>query len=547
MTHHHHHRAVDVMGFAGGFTLGMVQAGFTLVGKRELKGGFGVPACEANRHLLGSDWQAQVGPAESWDVVPDVQVVFGNPPCSAWSVMSAKGFRGADSPILECTRAFVRYVVRTRPQIAVFESVQQAFTRPDGLALMRELRDYVEEHTGERWTLYHVRHNAYSVGGAAQRKRYFWVISRVPFGIEVPTITLRPTLNDVIGDLADLRMMWDFQPYQDDAHPWAEPQRSASGYVDGHVWQDQSPLTRRILDLMSGVEWRSGEHIGAVARRHYETHGQLPASFAATQDKIVRNDFHMGFTTPTRWHGDDYARVITGGALQLTVHPTCNRMITHREAARIMGFPDDWLIAPIRHVGGLNATWGKGITVQCGRWIGEWIHAALDDRPGSHIGTLIGDREYDIDVTHSWRIGAHDARWPSKSVVRSRDTMKLVDGDTHTMSTLRERYNMTDEVTTPRRGRPRSQDVIARDEQVFAALETPKTRAQLAEELGVEFSKVFLSLFRLRNDGRIARSRQDGKHVWSRVAESDTTVDTTDADAGDSAPVVDDAIAAPTA
>lgn len=70
------------MCFAGGFTLGAVQAGLKLNGKRELPGGFGVANCEANRALLGDDWQTQAGPAESWEVMPDTQVVLGNPPCS---------------------------------------------------------------------------------------------------------------------------------------------------------------------------------------------------------------------------------------------------------------------------------------------------------------------------------------------------------------------------------------------------------------------------------------------------------------------------------
>jgi hypothetical protein len=75
-------RAVDVHGFAGGFTLGMVEAGFELAGKRENKAGFGIPNCEANRHLLGTNWKSEaVDPAE-WTVVNDAQVVFGNPPCS---------------------------------------------------------------------------------------------------------------------------------------------------------------------------------------------------------------------------------------------------------------------------------------------------------------------------------------------------------------------------------------------------------------------------------------------------------------------------------
>lgn len=74
-------KAIDCMSFAGGFTLGMVQAGFKLVGKREMKGGFGVANCEANRHLLGYDWQAQACDPKDWQVVP-AEVVFGNPPCS---------------------------------------------------------------------------------------------------------------------------------------------------------------------------------------------------------------------------------------------------------------------------------------------------------------------------------------------------------------------------------------------------------------------------------------------------------------------------------
>ena len=59
---------------------------------------------------------------------------------TGFSVMSAKEFRGADSKINHCMWSFVDYVARVRPQVAVFESVQQARNRPDGLQLMRALR-----------------------------------------------------------------------------------------------------------------------------------------------------------------------------------------------------------------------------------------------------------------------------------------------------------------------------------------------------------------------------------------------------------------------
>lgn len=60
----------------------MAQAGFELVGKRELKGAFGAANCEANRHLLGYNWKTQAGEPESWEVIPGTDVCFGNPPCS---------------------------------------------------------------------------------------------------------------------------------------------------------------------------------------------------------------------------------------------------------------------------------------------------------------------------------------------------------------------------------------------------------------------------------------------------------------------------------
>lgn len=67
--------------FAGGFDMGMTQAGFRMIHKVEQQGGFGIPNCEANRHLLGDQWSAQAGDCNDWEVMP-AQVVIGNPPCS---------------------------------------------------------------------------------------------------------------------------------------------------------------------------------------------------------------------------------------------------------------------------------------------------------------------------------------------------------------------------------------------------------------------------------------------------------------------------------
>lgn len=392
--------AVDCMGFAGGFTLGMAQSGFQLIGKKELPGGFGVANCEANRHLLGDGWHTQVGPGEEWEPT-GATVVFGNPPCSGFSVMTAKASRGIDAKINACMWHFSDFVARERPYISVMESVRQAHKL--GYELMLKLRANVEAKTGLQYELIHIYQDALDLGGAARRPRYFMVLSRVPFGIEWPHVR-RPTLWDVIGDLEGLAPTWEAQPYNRPASWWAAPARSASGAVDGHVGI-RSPYTERCLELLAHVEsnggWPERWWAGKVLKKYYEEHGEVPPGWKPQLERILTKKFELGFTQMSRWPAGEPARVITGAALGAVLHPYLPRTITHREAARIMGFPDDWLIRPLRGRSGLNMTWGKGITVQCGRWIGEWVRRSLDGEPGSVQGDLVGERERHITLVRT--------------------------------------------------------------------------------------------------------------------------------------------------
>lgn len=66
-----------------------------------------------------------------------------------------------------------------------------------------------------------------------------------------------------------------------------------------------------------------------------------------------------------------------------------------------------------------------------------------------------------------------------------------------------------------RRGRPRDPSVQQRDERVFEALGSgePKTKSQLSEELSLSPNTVYLSLWRLHREGRVARSQRQ----WQRA------------------------------
>ncbi len=391
--------AIDCQGFAGGFTMGVVQAGFRLVGKRELPGGFGVASCEANRHLLGEDWVSEVSPEEEWTPY-SVPLVFGNPPCSGFSLMSNKDFRGVDSPVNSCMWSLTHFAARCRPQFVVFESVQPAFKQ--GRPLMQALRLRLEELTGTRYELIHVLHNAANLGGCAIRKRYFFVCAAMPFGVD-PIGLEPPNAIDAIGDLRGLGNTYELQPYRTPPTSYfAKSHETSDGLVDGH-FSTVPVAVRRALDLMNGTHWHQGEIISDVARRHWETHGALPDSWADTLvTKFTASDFKMGFYQLHRWRGDIPARVVTGGAHTLTMHPTENRMLSIREVARVQGFPDDWLIAPLlrtQSVGKVGILWGKGIPVESGRWIAGNISRCLDGQPGTVRGDEIGERERLVDLT----------------------------------------------------------------------------------------------------------------------------------------------------
>jgi len=72
------------------------------------------------------------------------------------------------------------------------------------------------------------------------------------------------------------------------------------------------------------------------------------------------------------------------------------------------------------------------------------------------------------------------------------------------------------EASAGRRGRPRDPGVIERDERVLSVLSTEeaKSKAQIAEELDLAPSVVYLSLWRLHKAERVTREQR----AWKRTA-----------------------------
>lgn len=397
------YRFISCNGLGGAGELGFVQMGFKLMhrcGTLDL----GAKNVRANRHIMGWDWEDEFSDdPNDWDVPKGIDVIYGNPPCSGFSTFSRKDFRGKDSKANDHMKALVAYMGRVKPTIGAFESVQQAYT--GGCGFMRELRDKLEAEAGVEYTLYHVLHNNLTLGGAAQRKRYFWVVSQVPFGLDPPIPVMVPTLMESIGDLQGLQNTWEKQPYVYPETWWSSRRRAPDGAVDGHARRilTHAKRVQALVDALDG-EWPQGWREQDAVKAVYERYGRLPPEWSTQEARLVAADFNMGISQMVRWRGDKPARVLTGGALDQAMHPTENRLFTLREAMRIQGFPDNWRLWPLRGVASMGRVPGKGVPVDAGRWLAHWVKQALDGSPGSMRGISSGDREYVFNSTHNYRL-----------------------------------------------------------------------------------------------------------------------------------------------
>lgn len=402
---------IDCQGFAGGMAVGATQVGLQLVHKVEKKGGFGLPLMDTNRAFLGEDWGYEVGdPETDWEPF-QADVVVGTPPCAAFSGMTfGTSKHGIESEINDCMWDLVRYTARVRPAVMVMESVSQAYTK--GVSLMTRLAEELNQLTGLWYHTTHVLQNNLSLGGCTNRKRYFLVLSQVPFGVERHPLDRVAVLGDALFDLTNQPLAWEAQPYVDPATGWSDHLRRADGHVDGHHLRENA-FTKRLADIHAGAGWTAGEKEGDVLKRHYELHGHLPESYqypqpgknGLTRDKhLLERDFNPGgFNQTKQWSWTDPGRVLSGAGVYMVWHPN-GRLITNREAARIMGFPDAYLIEPCRDDPQLSAYWGKGTSVAPARWIMSWVRESLNGNPGSLTGDVIETGARLIDVSRDWKL-----------------------------------------------------------------------------------------------------------------------------------------------
>lgn len=381
-------KAVDVMGFAGSMLAGVDQAGFDVVAKREPDAfkGFGVASVQYNAPWI----EAQVSKPADWDLPAesDIDLVYGCPPCSGFSQLSAMNvkiyehtgttYRGADAEINECMQWLNDYAARVKPRVVIMESVGPAFKL--GRAWMESLWEGLRKASGLPYKLAHVNMDARWVGGDVHRPRYFYVAHLDPFGIGLEFVKPR-TMMEVIGDL---------------------PAEQELGDTDwGHFGQQSGGPIRlgRTLEWMAenGLEWRQGTRLPDNLPRGED--GEIlppdPAQLRDWYKSVPRGGrfrpdvFSHWYSTdafsPLRWRADKPFGVVVAATLDRAVHPLFPRTLTYREAARFMSLPDTWSLRVLTEMH-KPAELGKAVPTASAKWIAHWAKMSIEGTPGEYAG-----------------------------------------------------------------------------------------------------------------------------------------------------------------
>jgi len=448
-------RTVDCQGLGGGMTYGFARAGHTFLRKVEQRGDFGFTQCDANRHLIGDTWDYFAGDEPEWPAIK-ADVVMGNPPCSGFSMMSVRAGsgvsrtdkRGPNAAINSCMWDLVKYASRCEAEFVVMESVQTAGkdSAKGGRVLMRQLRDYMVELTGKHYDLYHCFHNGAALGASSVRRRYFMVLSRRPFGVNIPKVPAVPWLTDVLADIdfVDTTQAGSL-PYTNPSTWWSHAKRNVNDQCDGNTtWLDLWPTNHgNRLQTILDVGWPEGAQLTEILGKYVKDHdGEWPDSevwnlkaqqaiyhrplkkavdYDAVQAGTMTEEeyltkwkaqalpksrpvtFQGGAYQPRRWRSHHAGLVLAGNGMTDIIHPWVDRTLTYRECARIMGFPDSWDVKPYMENRGGGAVFGKGVLVESGEWIGRAVAAAFNDQPFEHQGELVGDGEYVINLSNIHR------------------------------------------------------------------------------------------------------------------------------------------------
>jgi len=337
--------SIDIFAGAGGLSHGFRMAGFSVLAAND----FDHDACETMR-ATHPEAQVLEGPIQDYSAADflkstglkkgELDCLVGGPPCQAFSVYNHQ--RGMHDDRSGLFNEYIRVVKALLPRMVVMENVTGITSVGDGWAV----KELYRQLTSLGYTVDHRILKAEEYGIPQERRRIFFVGYRDGLNFSWPEPThardrglfLKPfvTVWQAIGDLPELEILEGEEESDYIEKPSSEYQRlmrKGAKKLYNHVAPSLSPLNlQRLKHIPQGGSWRdipvrllpAGMKL-AKRSDHTKRYGRLaPNGLASTI--LTKCDLHWG----------------------AYIHPTQERTLTVREAARFQSFPDTFRFSGAR-------------------------------------------------------------------------------------------------------------------------------------------------------------------------------------------------------
>ncbi len=319
---------IDLFSGAGGMSLGAIQAGINVAFAVE-KDTFAADTYKKNHPncdlFVGDIRNVTTDEIRIFPRGSNTTVIFGGPPCQGFSYSNTRTrhVRNENNWLFE---EFVRFVQIWQPDFVVFENVRGIINTAGGFFL----KTVIDRFAQLSYNLEYGVLNAKDYGVPQDRARFFLIGSRGSVTVLLPLKENRPTptVDDAICDLPNLEngASESWLPYGN--FPPSVYARKLRG--DGHlcsnnlVTRNAEYILHRYQHIPPGGNW---ENIPARLMRNYED----------------RSRCHTGIYHRLRL--DSPSVVIANYRKNMLLHPTKQRGLSVREAARIQSFPDSYEFA----------------------------------------------------------------------------------------------------------------------------------------------------------------------------------------------------------
>lgn len=313
---------VDLFAGAGGMSLGAQMAGVDV--KLAIEFDEHAAATYKHNHPETAVWVKDVSKVRKINISADgcETVLFGGPPCQGFSTSNQRT-RTAENTNNWMFKEFLRLVRSWKPDWVVFENVKGIVETEGGIFKEQVFKGLQRAGYATSSGIL----CAVDFGVPQMRQRFFIIASKHGVKVELPKPTHKEpvTVADAIFDLPELSVGAStcYLPYPRAARSgYAKKMRSKDGGCSNHlITRNAAHVVKRYPHIPQGGNWEN-----------------IPK-------RLMKN-----YTDRTRCHTGIYRRLAEGKPSvvignyrkNMLVHPTQDRGLSVREAARIQSFPDEY-------------------------------------------------------------------------------------------------------------------------------------------------------------------------------------------------------------